>query len=218
MLNEHLLQCKIEEGEFGILRLEQMGVPYEIFKNAAIKGFNMQKNKSKYSLPLCKGLAFFDNMLIKVRSQLCLLDKWTIDDGYNVNRTIAPNQEFAIVLSSGNDYVGSDLSPSNKNKKGNVSQTVIAISTSTQLKLFDTTPYSNKYNITEIPHWFLLYRIVGKTIHLELSLPRGVKEGYITNWIERIILPPIDTTKEKITTLDSLKTNKIEDISLRKKY
>ena len=42
------------------------------------------------------------------------------------------------------------------------------------------------------PVWYLLYRVTAEQIFVELSFPSVIDGGRIMDWIERIILDPID--------------------------
>lgn len=131
-----------------------------------------------------------------LREQLIEALGWSICDDYNLNRTISPKKDFAIVISSGNANVGKNANPSTLNKKGQLSAAVVDVNNVVQLSLFPIPSINaKKYNIERIPHWFLLYYNDGSKIWMELSLPRKLdRNGRISSWFQRIILEPIEIT------------------------
>lgn len=213
----------IFKGVDAIQKLNEMGLKYEFFANAVLNGYKEQQSKSIYSPPITKSLAFWDNSIIQLREELAKNLGWKICDKYNLNRTISPDNKFAIVVSSGNAHVGKIYNPSTMNRKGELSAAVIDVNNDIQLTLF---PYydkkTEKYNIERIPHWFLLYYNDGKKIWIELSYPREIgNDGRISSWFARIILEPVDVVSTN-QIIDVLKNRKesvnFDEIDISKKY
>lgn len=186
----------IFKGVEAINKLNEMGITYEILANATSNGYKMKGKKSKYAPPICRSLSFWENTIIMLREQLIEALGWSICDDYNLNRTISPKKDFAIVISSGNANVGKNANPSTLNKKGQLSAAVVDVNNVVQLSLFPIPSINaKKYNIERIPHWFLLYYNDGSKIWMELSLPRKLdRNGRISSWFQRIILEPIEIT------------------------
>lgn len=121
---------------------------------------------------------------------------WGYDNSSNFCRTIHPSREFAIVMSSGDDLAGEyvpGLSPSTKYSKG---ETVVrAVEVNEQLS-FDLGQEFERQEREVVPGalatWFLLFRATVDKVFAELSLPRAIEGGVISDWRERIILPPLD--------------------------
>ena len=205
----------IYRGIDSINKLKTMGLTYDIFALSVTNGHKMKLKKSKYATPICKSISFWDNTIVMLRKQLVEKHNWSTCDDYNLNRTISPQNDFAIVVSSGNSFVGKNNNPSTLNKKGQLSAAVVEVNNILQLTLFPiyNEPRAKKYNIERIPHWFLLYYNDGKNIWMELSRPREIgSDGRISSWYERIILEPVELQSD-----NSIK-NKIAERTTSKEY
>lgn len=213
----------IIKGVEAIQHLQSMGLTYDVFAKAVLSGYHEQKAKSIYSPPITKSIAFWDNSIVMLRELLSRGFGWRICDKYNLNRTISPDNKFAIVVSSGNANVGKNYNPSTMNRKGELSAAVIDVNNNIQLSLFPmTNKKSKKYNIERIPHWFFLYYNDGKKIWMELSYPREIgNDGRISSWYTRIILEPVEiVSSDKISNVLGNRSSNIDltDIDISKKY
>lgn len=211
----------IFKGIEAINKLQEMGLTYEILANATSNGYKMKRKKSQYAPPICKSISFWENTIVMLREQLIESFGWSICDDFNLNRTISPKKDFAIVISSGNANVAKNSNPSTLNKKGQLSAAVVDVNNVVQLSLFPIqSTKTKKYNVERIPHWFLLYYNDGNKIWMELSLPREIgKDGRISSWFQRIILEPIEITSN-IDIEHKIKERKSEanfDIDISKK-
>lgn len=200
MLNSNSLPLSIQQGTIiykddeAIRKLFELSLSPEIFIKAVKKGIRTKLSKSIYSPRLCVGMSQWEDTIVGLREQLCQ-NGWTQCDKYNLNRTISPQNDFAIVVSSGDAGVSKDYNPTTLNKKGELSVTVVDTNNNIQLSFFpmETHKKKKKYSIETILHWFLLYYTDNKNIWFELSLPRDLdKDGRISSWFQRIVLPPVD--------------------------
>lgn len=222
-LNFNQQKTIIFKGTDAIKKLDEMGLKYDFFAKAVLQGHKEQQAKSIYSPPITKSIAFWDNSIIQLREELVKNYRWKICDKYNLNRTISPDNKFAIVVSSGNAHVGKNNNPSTMNRKGELSAAVIDVNNDIQLSLFPIyDKKSEKYDIERIPHWFLLYYNDGKKIWIELSYPREFSnDGRISSWFARIILEPVDIVPtDKITDVLKNRSTSVEyrEIDISKKY
>lgn len=224
MLNTSIIlsqETLVFKGVETINKLKEMGLTYEILANATSNGYKMKRKKSKYAPPICKSISFWENTIVMLREQLIENFGWTICDDFNLNRTISPKKDFAIVISSGNANVGKNVNPSTLNKKGQLSAAVVDVNNVVQLSFFPIkSTKTKKYNVERIPHWFLLYYNDGNKIWMELSLPKKIgNDGRISSWFQRIILEPIEITSN-IDIEQKIKERKSEadfDIDISKK-
>ncbi len=121
------------------------------------------------------------------------------DDTDQLSSAFHPELRIAIVPAAGNHRTGLPMhvarkQPSTKWPKGD--RTVMAIARNTQLSMFeelDELPSANREQ--QIETWFLLQHATAEEVRSELSLPRFINSsGFITDWAERIILPPLDNS------------------------
>ncbi len=215
----------IVKGVEAIQYLRSMGLTYDIFFKAVINGYKEQRAKSIYSPPITRSIAFWDNSIVGLREILSKELGWRICDKYNLNRTISPDNKFAIIVSSGNANVGKNYNPSTMNRKGELSAAVIDVNNNIQLTLplFPIPDKkSQKYNIERIPHWFFLYYNDGAKIWMELSYPKEIGyDGRISSWYTRIIMEPVEiVSSDKISSvLNNRKLNvNLKEIDISKKY
>lgn len=241
MLNTNLSNIILPQGniiykeEESTKKLFEMNLTPETLIRAAVNGLKSKLMQSRYTPPLYIGMSQWSDTIVGLRKQLCK-SGWGQCDKYNLNRTVSPNNDFAVVVSSGDAGVGKDYSPTTLNKKGELSLTVIEGNNNIQLSLFpiESLKKKKKYNIESILHWFLLYYTDGRNIWVELSLPRELnKDGRISSWFQRIILPPVEIssifsgdydipdneTENEIVAEDVIEENDDDfDIPIDKKY
>lgn len=114
------------------------------------------------------------------------------DDTDQVARVVHTERQLAIVCAAGNSFTGLPFSlfrkdPTTKWPKGE--RTAIAVARNNQLALFDTPDDAQR---RPLETWMLLQYADGEEVRAELSLPAGMNaRGYITDWRERYLLPPL---------------------------
>lgn len=124
-----------------------------------------------------------------------LVAGWDYDNSTNFCRTIHPSEAFAIVVSSGDINTGvPKANPSTKYRKGETTVRAVEHNGQGAFDLGESYDIVEKPDSTkpDIPVWYLLYRVTTDAIFLELSFPKSIEDGLITEWDERIILEAID--------------------------
>lgn len=125
---------------------------------------------------------------------------WDHDNPNNFCRVINPSREFAIVATSGDAATGDpDRSPTTKYSKGYA--TAQAVSVNEQLALDLTVfgyPATPRIVDEQLATWLLLYYRTDSEILVELSRPSSMIGGNITDWQERIILPPVPLDEDPL--------------------
>ncbi len=222
IVREPIKESLIYAGEEAVKKLSRMGLTYEILSNSVLEGYVQKQRLSQYAPPLFRGLSPWGHTAIALREQLIQVG-WTLCDEYNLNRTISPNNDFTIVVSSGNAGVGKvGYAPSTLNRKGELSNIVIDVNNEVQLTFFPIeTNKTKKYNISKMFHWFLLYYNDGEKLWLELSLPRELNaKGRVSSWFQRIVLPPVDLSDFEVNpnNLNPNPCKQLDDIKIAKKY
>ena len=202
----------IYKNEEAVLKLKEFGFTYEDIESATIFSIKETNELSKYAYSLEKNTKFFFCMIKNFRKRLCARG-WTIDDKYNLNRTLPPNKKIAFVFSSGDKNVCSEhITPMTKNQKGEVSLATVEMNNIVQLSLLhnlflNTEITPEKYDIGEIPHWFILF--YKNKIYIEISLPAeiDIKTKKIYKWSQRVILPAIEYKEDLIKDFNKLSKN-----------
>lgn len=176
-----------------ITRLESLGLKAELISSVILQADAEASTTTALDPPTAEGVTRYNATVRYLRIELTSRG-WDYDNTGNFCRTVSPETEFAIVTSSGDLNTGNELStPSTKYTKGE--STAKAVASNNKQSAFDLGP---EFDIEEgpdldaIPTWYLLQYVDGATIRAELSLPSEISGGKITEWIERIVLPPID--------------------------
>lgn len=188
-----MAQVRIEDEATN--RLHQLDLTVEKVQRALLRADAEARQTNDLEPPNLGGLNRWGKGVRFLREEL-LPDGWGYDNSRLFCRTIHPSGEFAIVVSSGDHFAGEfvpGISPSTKYSKG---ETVVrAVATNEQLALdFATDDEHQDPDVSSeaMVTWFLLFRATEETIYAELSLPSAIDGGTISDWNERIILPPID--------------------------
>lgn len=187
-----MAQVRIELEAFS--RLQEMDLTVQQVQRALLRADAEARQSNDLDPPNLGGFNRWGKGVRFLREEL-LPDGWRYDNSRLFCRTIHPSGEFAIVVSSGDNFAGEFVpgySPSTKYSKG---ETVVrAVATNEQLS-FDFGPrehHDSAPGVEAMVTWFLLYRPTEKKIYAELSLPSAIDGGTISDWNERIILPAID--------------------------
>lgn len=126
-----------------------------------------------------------------------LVPPWKAKDEHNQPLTLNEDESIAITALSGDQHTGTDETPSTRSPKGKMTaEAVEANSCQFEFEFMaeDPVAVAEAVKVPGRSLWILLmYRDFEKgELRSELSLPRDMgDDGYIENWYDRIILPPI---------------------------
>jgi hypothetical protein len=171
-------------------RLAQLSVSVEQMSKVVLRADAEAKLCTDLDPPNMEGMIRYGRTARYLREELLPLG-WDYDNSAGYCRTIHPSREFAVVASSGDKNTGlPQLSPSTKYPKGET--TARAVEANGQLSL----DFGEDFDLDEPTFpagktWYLLYRVTADEIFVELSLPTAIDSGVISDWDERIILPPV---------------------------
>ena len=126
-----------------------------------------------------------------------LVPRWKAKDEHNQPLTLNEDESIAITALSGDQHTGTDETPSTRSPKGRM--TAEAIQSNNEQIEFELVAAQRAAmaEAAKVPGrslWiFLTYRDFEKgELRSELSLPKDMgDDGYIDDWHDRIILPPI---------------------------
>jgi hypothetical protein len=167
-------------------RLAELGVTAEILERVVRRADAEAQLCTAFDPPLLEGLTRWGRATRYLREELVPLG-WAYDNPRNFARTIHPDGEFAIVITTGDELTGvPGTLPGTKYPKGFA--TMLAVEANVQL----TFDFGSDFppNGRDILTWFLMFHSDDQEYRVELSLPGGFAGGMITHWDERIILPP----------------------------
>jgi hypothetical protein len=169
-------------------RLAALGLSIPLLREAVEQG-EAERNRSTPNDPPCApGTYAWIGTTRALRERLTPAG-WERNDDGNLSTVISPDKKMSISVVSGDMSTGiRGASPKTKHRRGSMS--IYAISSNAkQLPLF---PEDHQVMNEGRLHWLLLICKDGDTLRYELSLPSAVNSGQVTEWNERIILPPID--------------------------
>jgi hypothetical protein len=117
------------------------------------------------------------------------------DDTDQIAKVIHEERGLAIVCAAGNALTGvpyllTRKYPTTKWPKGE--RTANAVARNSQLTFFDELDEDHDRELRPLETWILLQYADQDEVRAELSLPASINaRGYITDWRERYILPPL---------------------------
>ena len=180
---------------------------------AALRGADAEARKWSVQAPsLMPGIVRWGKTNELLRARL-LPRGWSQDSIKGLPRTISPGRDFAIVATTGDSATGlPEANPATRYAKG--VQTVLAIGRNVQLAFeFSGGPVEDGLWAPDVEEdalatWLLLYHVGPGQIRAELSLAHGIDlRGHVSAWIERIILPPIDLSRNDLNGTDLSRTD-----------
>jgi hypothetical protein len=175
-------------------RLHDLGLATDLIARTLLRADAEAKHTTGLEPPTAEGTIRYLKTVRFLREELVPMG-WHINNHKNFCRTIHPSHQFSIVTSSGDEFTGVDIPgkvPCTKYAKGDL--TVLAVQQNVDQGVLDlgeefAEPTVEAAELENI--WFLLQRATPEYIYVELSLPTRIDAGMITDWRERIILPPI---------------------------
>lgn len=176
-------------------RLAQLGLTVEQIHRALSRADAEARMTNDLEPPNLGGMNRWGKGVRFLREEL-IPSGWGYDNSNNFCRTLDPSGEFAIVMSSGDDFAGQfvpGFSPSTKYSKGETVVRAVEVNEQFTLDLGEgfQAPEREAAPRAQVT-WFLLFRPTVDKVYAELSLPSAIESGVISNWRERIILPALD--------------------------
>lgn len=170
-------------------RLSELGLTLAALQEAVNAGYLARTRLTLHHPRIYWGYVFWAETVAELRNQL-RVQGWDKTDNGNYERTVNPEKDIAIVVTTGDGGTGcTDLNASNRNPKG--TNTVDAIEENIcqlSLPILDNNQ-SLQQNSTSCITWILLVHVAKNEIRSELSIPSKIEKGKILSWKERIILP-----------------------------
>lgn len=178
--------------------LESLGLKHEWLSQICMRALAAFNQATYYDAASAAGIYAYLAAVRAKREILCP-QGWQLMRQNNLEMTKNPNDNTAIIVSSGDENTGvRDKIPKTKNPKGSQTK-MIVYQNHEPMPLFpslDNLEADEKKAIEIGSTWILLYHIdsVNSQLRMELSLPieMDVDELRVSGWDTRIILSPID--------------------------
>lgn len=170
-------------------RLAELGLDMEVLEQAVHHGHNGAERATALHAKTAAGTYRWNETVAALRAEL-VERGWIPSDVKNAPRILNEEKNVSIMVATGDQNTGTSKIPKNATSKGSMTQA-------------DVWNNGNQLVIEEVASllaekspatWVLLYFYSRQYNHirLELSLPSGMENGFISEWEERIILPKID--------------------------
>lgn len=176
-------------------RLDDLGLTVDLLHRAARTGLIARSMRTRFAPRNAPGTDLYSHTVEELRLQTEPLG-WTIDQSGGQERTISPDGQFAIVVSTGDGPVGKPGTPRTAHPKGQKTRQAIV---SNQLWLQESITGLVVNATTTAPSttgpatvWIFLVKVEGTELVMELSLPDHFdKDGRPDGFADRILLPAI---------------------------
>ncbi len=191
---------KYEQPHERAAKLHALGLDEATVQEMVIRGFVKRQTCTAFHPPSYPGYSQWGETVAASRELLVSRD-WSFSDANNLSRVISPDEKVAVIVSTGddntarNEYRYGEIQPRTKHPKGTETRLAVEANEPT---LFDMLSEEKvERAITPRPDhqatWMLLIATTKREVRYELSLPKTQDgEGYVCEWSERIIFPPIE--------------------------
>ena len=182
-------------------RLSRQGLSAIILWEAAKAGYDSLIENSVHAPPSGKGIGIWSAEIGCLR-ELLLPKGWEKCDKDFFSTVSHCEKEMAIVVMAGSDETGlRDGKPKSRSRRVSPTKKGIAIRHAIEVNkhflAYQHNPlWFNEMGVTERPMrtWVLLHNIGPNTssfedVRIELSLPVGLTDGFVSNWQERLLIP-----------------------------
>jgi hypothetical protein len=180
-------------------RLNEMGLRPDILRNAVQYGVSYASSCTENDPPMLAGIEVWGKTMRSLRDQL-LPAGWRRDNSRNYATVIDPADAFAVAVAGGNGFTGlADRTPYTRTEKGPVTRQAVLQNQGHFADIDAEFAKVSPRPASEMRTWLLMYFVDEEAdeIRIELSLPAFMsREGFVTAWLERIILSPMDRSAQ----------------------
>ncbi|HEY5882187.1 MAG TPA: hypothetical protein VIU11_24975 [Nakamurella sp.] len=175
-------------------RLTGLGLTVNIVAAALSAADRESRGCSDLDPPILEGLLRWGRATRALREQL-VSQGWSYDNPNNLARTIHPSGEFAVVVATGDEGTGLPSSGAGpRHARGYATEQAIHANGQLAFEfdaLLQLSVAGKAAGVGHLQTWFLLYHATPEFFRAEVSLPQEFERGRITEWTERILLPPL---------------------------
>lgn len=207
-----------ETPEDALRRLEQIGVPLEPLQRAMASGYAGRLSSTDNDAPFMAGTLAWGMTLRGLREGLRPLG-WEKSDPGNFSLVSSARRQLNIVVESGDAATcRSFVAPRTKAPKGLYLEAVV-LRNRIRGDLFPETLSEELRRVAvalQHPTWVLLVYITLQECRAELSLPSSMENEHVSDWDERIFVPPPPELGGATGGLHLTPTSPIEIVVTRK--
>lgn len=195
-------------------RLHELGLVYADFEEALNEGQNGARRVTASHAKTAAGTYRWNETLAAFRNNL-IAKGWIQTDEKNAPRIVSPDGSISIIVATGNEKTGTKMIPSNATTKGIMTQQDVWNNGWSEQQAIEEVEEMIARSTPET--WVLLYFYSKKFNHIRAELsrpkPHEMKNGFISEWDERIILPKIDLNGTELLSdaqADNTETQDVE--------
>lgn len=176
-------------------RLDGFGLRLDDLGAAVRHGLHAAATCTPHDPPNFAGLLGWGRTVRGLRDTL-VPRGWHVDNSRNYPTAVSPDGTIAIAVAAGDYNTGLAGTPATRSAKGPATREAVVLNQMSFAELDASFALG-----VPVPKstWLLLHYNdkSAKEVRMELSLPAGFdEEGVVTDWHERIILPPLTTAYE----------------------
>jgi hypothetical protein len=193
-------------------RLTELGLVEQTLRDAVQDGLHHAFLCTKHDPPPLPGFLAWGKTMRFLRDHLVPLG-WTNSNARNYATVITPDGSFAITVAAGDSNTGrtqDGVVPTTRSEKGPATRDAV---NRNQLSFADISEDFPRPKPSATQTWLVLHHAdeTAGEIRIELSLPASMtKDGFVTEWRERIILTPIPLNAALETTAEPEVGDEIE--------
>ena len=206
--------CRVVVEADAMDRLAELGLTVEQIERAIRRAEAEASMCTSLDPPIMEGLTRWGRTNRFLREELVPAG-WTYDNPRNLPRTIHPSGEFAIVATTGDTLGQAEVRPRTKYPKGFASAQAVEVNGQLTLDFGDFAAgyqSTRQSDANDLLTWLLLFEVTDEGIRVELALPDGIDDGWITSWTERIILTPFQRDDDRLANLLRSHHDEEEDV------
>ena len=187
-------------------RLRELGLSVPLLHGAVEDGDEGRRQCTPYHPRQAEGQRMWSDTTAGLRRRCLSLNAgFAIDRTDNFETTVHKDKGLAIAVMGGDEFTGyrGGRDPRVRRKRGPVTHKRVTANHLGMEPLFSYGPRGDAAGeLTSWRTWILLVRATDDLLYLELSQPIGFSDsGLVSDWIERILLPPLSISGE-VTPID----------------
>jgi hypothetical protein len=179
-------------------RLAELGLDAETLRRAVRAGLAARATRTDLAPRNAHGSDLVSHAVEELRLLLVPYG-WTADFAGGQERTVSPDGLTSLIVSTGVGAVGmpdAGAPPRTAHPKGPLMRDAVTVNQGFVQEEFALgLPVPDPVDGRPLC-WVLLVTVDVDLVHLELSVPSGMRDGVVVSWAERVPLPPLPVGAE----------------------
>ena len=174
-------------------RLAELGLDVETLHRAVRAGLAARGVRTDLAPRNAQGFDLVSHAVEELRL-LLVPAGWTADFAGGQERTVSPDGLTSLIVSTGAGTVGAPDAgppPRTAHPKGPLMRDAVTVNQGYVQEEFALGPPVPPPVEGRPLCWVLLVKVEADQVHLELSVPDGMRDGVVVSWAERVPLPPL---------------------------